>query len=207
MQLYFARHGQSEANVQRVFANGLHSYGLTALGRRQAAELADTLAGVRFAALYCSPILRAVQTAQIVGERLGLPYQIDDALREYDVGALEGLSDAASWAHYEEILASWLAGARWDEGTAGGESYNAIWARFRPLISRLEAAYEGAGAPLLLIGHGGLFTCMLPLLLANVDHAFCAANRIPNTGAIVATLRAGRWYGTSWCGQPLEAAP
>jgi broad specificity phosphatase PhoE len=90
MKIYFARHGESEANVGQVFWNGIEGYGLTERGRGQAEQLADRLAGVRFVALYCSPILRAVQTAQIVGARLGLLYEVADALREYNVGLLEG---------------------------------------------------------------------------------------------------------------------
>jgi len=70
VKLYFARHGESEANVQRIFWNQPEGYGLTDKGRAQAKALADALAGIQFAALYCSPVLRAVQTAQIVGRRL-----------------------------------------------------------------------------------------------------------------------------------------
>ena len=89
MKLYFARHGESEANVQQVFWNQPGGYGLTDKGREQAATLADNLAGIVFSALYCSPVLRAVQTAQIVGRRLGLAPEVADGLREWYTGILE----------------------------------------------------------------------------------------------------------------------
>lgn len=85
MRLYFARHGESEANVQQVFSNRPGVHGLTETGRRQAEALAGNLRGIAFTELYCSPVLRAVQTAEIVASRLHLTYEIEDGLREYDV--------------------------------------------------------------------------------------------------------------------------
>ena len=88
--LYFVRHGESEANVLHVFSNRELVHGLTDTGRAQVQALADQLAGVRFDAFYTSPILRARQSAQIVSDRLGLPFEVTPALAEYDVGILEG---------------------------------------------------------------------------------------------------------------------
>ncbi|NTU83157.1 MAG: histidine phosphatase family protein [Chloroflexales bacterium] len=206
MRLYFARHGESEANVLRVFSNRPGLHGLTERGTYQAEALGASLAGVRFAAIYSSPIVRAVQTAAIVAQRLNLPYQLDDALCEYDVGALEGRSDEASWTRQQQVFHAWMAGQQWQRGVDGGESYDDIRARFLPFIRRLEQAYQGSDN-LLLIGHGGTFTCMLPLLLSNIDHAFCLTSRIPNTGYIVAERRSGTWIGVTWCGVPLSDAP
>ena len=73
MRLYFVRHGQSEAKVQRVISNRDLPHPLTELGRRQAEALARSLADVPLAALFSSPIMRAVQTAQIVAGFKSLP--------------------------------------------------------------------------------------------------------------------------------------
>lgn len=199
MRLYFARHGESEANVQRVFSNRLGVHGLTDKGKRQAEQLADHLQDVHFTALYCSPILRAVQTAEIVAKCKGIPYHIEDGLREYDVGILEGRPyDAAALEIYWEITAQWMEGMKWEARIEGGESYNDIRARFMPLISVLERKHQQAGGSFLLISHGGTLRCMLPLLLSNVDHAFALANPIDYTRCIVAQLRRGKWEGLRW---------
>jgi broad specificity phosphatase PhoE len=99
MRLYFARHGESEANILKEFSNRPGKHGLTDKGKRQAERLADNLKSVHFTALYYSPILRAVQTADITAKRLNITYETKDALREYDVGILEGKSDEASSKH------------------------------------------------------------------------------------------------------------
>ena len=61
MKVLFTRHGESEANVQQIFWNQPGKYGLTNRGKEQAQALADTLTRITFSALYCSPVLRAVE--------------------------------------------------------------------------------------------------------------------------------------------------
>jgi broad specificity phosphatase PhoE len=72
MRLNFARHGESEANVWKVFWNQHEKYGLTEIGREQAQILSENLTNVLFRALYCNPVLCAIQTAEIIGSNLGL---------------------------------------------------------------------------------------------------------------------------------------
>jgi len=206
MKLYFARHGESEANVQQVYSNRLGVHGLTDKGKRQAEQLADHLQDVHFTALYCSPILRAVQTAQIIASRLGIPCHVKDGLREYDVGILEGRPyDAATQEIYWEVTAQWMERMNWEARIEGGESYNDIRARFMPFISVLEGGHQQAGGNFLLISHGGTLRCMLPLLLSNVNHVFALANPIGYTHCVVAQLRGGEWVGLRWGEKDLQA--
>src|SRR5512136_313555 len=108
MRFYFVRHGQSEANVQRVISNRDLPHPLTELGRRQADALAQALADVPLAAIYSSPIIRAVQTAQIVAASNGLPLEIADALREPDCGIMEGRADEEAWAEHDRVVYDWV---------------------------------------------------------------------------------------------------
>jgi len=199
MRLYISRHGESEANVQQIYSNGLGVHGLTEVGRQQAAELAEHLRGTPFAALYCSPVLRAVQTAAIVAEQLGLTYQIEDGLREYDVGVLEGRTyDQETDRIYWEVTRQWMVEMNWDARIEGGESCNDIAARFMPFIRRLEGQYGQTEANLLLISHGGTLRCMLPLLLSNVDHAYALTASFGYASCIVAERQGGEWVCLRW---------
>jgi broad specificity phosphatase PhoE len=199
MQLYFARHGESEANVQRLFWNRPEKYGLTEKGRAQAHGLADNLEGTEFAALYCSPVLRAAQTAGIVGERLGLSPEVADGLREWDVGILDGqqCSPETDGLH-RWVTEQWLMHGNHDARLEGGESYNDIVARFMPLIEGIEATYGGTNANVLLISHGGALINMLPLLLSNVDADFSLTWLTPYATPIVAELQDGEWVCLRW---------
>lgn len=83
LKLYFARHGESEANRLRVISNRGNQFGLTPQGRRQAALLAQSLKAVPVMAIYSSPLLRAVETADILARELHQSVQVTEALREY----------------------------------------------------------------------------------------------------------------------------
>lgn len=199
MKLTFARHGESQANVQQVYWNGPQGYGLTPTGETQAAELADLLDGQRFAALYCSPVLRAVQTAEIVGRRLGLTPKIADGLREYNVGILEGqpYSDA-TYELYGYVLRRWMEEGDWEARIEGGESYDDMRARFLPFIRGLQDVHGGTDGHILLITHGGIVRCMLPLLLSNVDAHLALTQRIDYATPIVAEQRGAEWICLRW---------
>ncbi len=202
MQLYFIRHGESEANVLNLISNRGRRHGLTARGHAQAATLAERLRPVRLAALYASPLLRAEQTASYLSAAGGVPVQPADALREYDCGVLEGCSDPASWLRYETVLVRWLRHADHDHRPDEGESFNDIRARFVPFVAGLLERHAGTDVNVALVGHGGVFRLMLPLVLANVTPAFALETPIPNTGVIRAETRAAQLVAMDWCGTP-----
>lgn len=200
MRFYFVRHGQSVANTLRVISNRNLPHPLTELGRQQAAALAQSLAGVAFTHIYASPILRAVQTAEIVASALGMPFEIADALREPDCGIMEGRSDEAAWAEHKRVTLDWLLHEKFDSHIDGGESHHAVRARFVPFIQRLIDQHRGTDHNVLLIAHGSLLYMMLPVVLCNVDLAFAREQPMPNTAVIVAEERAAGLVGVEWCG-------
>ncbi len=65
---------------------------LNDFGRRQASALADRLAGEEIAAIYSSDLVRAKETAEILGARVGVAVVVDADLREKNWGTWEGLT-------------------------------------------------------------------------------------------------------------------
>jgi broad specificity phosphatase PhoE len=111
--LLLVRHGETDWNaVGRL--QGHTDRPLSDFGRRQARQLAEELESDRFDAVYASDLARARETAEIVGERLGLPALLDPDLREKDWGTWEGLTSVerdrvefvgeSTEAHQERIL-------------------------------------------------------------------------------------------------------
>ena len=199
MRLIFARHGQSEANVLRLMSNRDLQHGLTELGRAQAGELAASLASEKPAVLYCSPLLRAIQTAEIVGAACELVPHPVDALREPDCGDLEGKGDPESWRIHDATVAAWLARDA-DARPPNGESFNDIRARFLPFIDGLVGAYRAMPVTLALIAHGSLLGRMLPQLCANLPIDAAIRYGMLNAQPIVVEVRPRGLLCVAWAG-------
>ena len=200
MKLTFVRHGESEANVLHEISNRGLKHPLTIHGQQQATDLARALQGASFRHIFTSPILRAVQTAQTLTEALRIPYEITDALREYDCGILEGRTDAEAWQAFDALTESWLTRHDWEARIEQGESFNDIRARFLPFIADLVANNEATDNDILLVGHGGIYRCMLPLILKNVSHDFALAHPLRYTAAIIAEGTPSGLVCSSWSG-------
>jgi broad specificity phosphatase PhoE len=179
MRIFFVRHGESEANILRQISNRGYIHGLTEKGRQQAADLAQSLRALDFrtgkpdeagaARIYTSPLKRAVETAQILSAKLGIPYETTDALREFDCGIAEEGADEHSWGLWHWVWDEWFVHHRYDSKIEGGESYLDLLARLRPFVEGLVAGRAETQGDLILIGHGGLFSSVLPDLLAPAD--------------------------------------
>jgi len=189
MKLYFVRHGESEANTLRVISNRESPFGLTALGKEQAVILADRLKDILVTAIFSSPVLRARETAEILSESFHLPYQITEALREYDCGILEEKSDEESWKLHSEIAEDWTLNHNFLRKPEGGENFLEIKKRFVPFIESFTQNESHEENHILFVSHGGLLQLMLPELLTNIDHAFVRSNGIRHTQCIIAEQR------------------
>jgi probable phosphoglycerate mutase len=189
MKLYFVRHGQSEANTRHIISNRLSPFGLTRLGKEQTEVLAKSLRDVPVTAIFSSPIRRARETAEILASALNQSYRVMEALREYDCGILEEKSDEASWKLHREIAEDWVLNHNHTRKPDGGESFLDIRDRFIPFMENLLLGSQDQDEYVLLVGHGGLFQLMLPLLLNNVDNAFVQSHGMDHTEYILAEQR------------------
>lgn len=188
MRLYFTRHGESQANILRQISNRGLVHPLTLRGREQARALAEKLRGSGITRIYASPVLRAIETGIIIADRLGVAYEMTDALREFDCGIAEGRADADAWELWQSVVDNWLLHRRWGWRIPGGESFDDLRARFVPFVEQLVAGHRATDANLLCVSHGGLLWMMLPLVLPNLSHDLIAGRGLANTTCIVAEL-------------------
>jgi broad specificity phosphatase PhoE len=164
--LYLLRHGESEANVRRIFSNGKVDLPLTELGRRQAQQTATWLEGRGVACVFSAPLLRARQTAQIVARHLGVPVTVLGDLDEVRVGDLDGRDDPAGWEILARVLDRWYAGDL-DAAFPGGETFRQALARFEAALRQIALLYpDGAVAA---VTHGAIQLTVLPRLCPASD--------------------------------------
>lgn len=157
-RVFLARHGEADYETDLVTDDG---GSLSAAGRAQARDLAAALRGERISRVWCSPLSRAVQTAEIAAAALGVDVVVREALREYGVGALAG-TDADESAVIGPVFGAWEAG---DDSAAieGGEVIADIVARVSGVLD--EIADQHRGEAVVVVSHGGAIMASLPILL------------------------------------------
>lgn len=151
-RLALVRHGLARCNVDGVIGGRRGCTGLTDLGRDQARRLGDRLLAEHgdsaITAVYASPLLRARQTAEIVTGQLGLPFTVEDDLREPDYGEADG----ARWA---DVVAAFgmVPNEHPDLPIAcGAEPWTAYLARVGAALNAVLARHPGGNV--LVVGHG-----------------------------------------------------
>ncbi len=174
-RVYLARHGQTAYNLERRF-QGQRPVPLDDTGRAQAAELAERAAAHGFAALWCSTLLRARETADVVARRLDLQLREDARLMETDAGAWTNRSFADVQAETPEAFAAFAAG---DPAFAfpGGESF----AQQEVRVAAALADVELGDLPALVVCHGMVIRAALS---GRAGQWLTHAERVPN-GALV----------------------
>lgn len=103
LNLYLVRHGQTEWNIERRFQGWLDSP-LTHQGVLCALELKEKIRPIKFDRFISSPSERAVKTLELILPDDGATFELDDRLREINLGPWQGLTHEAIEALYPEQL-------------------------------------------------------------------------------------------------------
>jgi broad specificity phosphatase PhoE len=146
--IYLARHGQTAYNHEGRF-QGQQEVPLDDTGRTQALELAERATAYGFAALWCSPLLRARETAEIVATKIALEPKEDARLMETDAGDWTDLTFTEVRAQAPERFDAFV-GAEPGFGFPGGESF----AEQEVRVSAALADIERGELPALVVCHG-----------------------------------------------------
>jgi broad specificity phosphatase PhoE len=152
-----ARHGQTDDNLEPLRFQGFRDTQLNAVGREQAAELAERVAEDGIASLWSSDLSRARETAEIVGRRLGLEPRLDARLREANRGRWEGHLFRDVAAAEPELYAEWMAAGE-SFRFPGGES---LLEQQQRVAAALRDAHAAGPLPALVVCHGGSIRVML----------------------------------------------
>lgn len=139
-RVFFVRHGATQLTAENRFS-GAVGVDLSEEGRAQVASLAARIAGDEIAALYCSTMSRALETAEILGRPRGLTPAQDDGLREISHGRWEGLTRQEVEERFPEEYAAWEADP-FTFAPVGGESGIAVLARALPAVRRIVSAHR-----------------------------------------------------------------
>ena len=146
--IYVIRHGQTDWNKEGRI-QGQVNVPLNDEGVRQAWEAHDAIAGVKFDAVFCSPLERTRQTCKIAYGGDDVIY--DDRLMERDFGENDGVKRAEV-----DFAAFWTPGSA--EHSACGESIDEMTARVVSFLDEINSKYKGKD--ILIVTHGGVIMIM-----------------------------------------------
>ena len=145
------RHGQADNNVNRILVGRHIESHLTDYGKHQVLDTAKYLGEISIDKVLVSPVVRTIETAEIVCEYLGLDYQIDERLYEIELGRLVGMN-------YEEIISKYgnLFLEFYTENEAaltpyGVESFASIKQRIKNILDEMAETYSDRNV--LMISH------------------------------------------------------
>ena len=185
IEIIIIRHGETAWTTADIF-RGRVDIGLSEKGLQQAEQLAVYLDRKKLQAIYCSPLRRALETAEPVARRQKLTVQTLPELTDLDFGEWESLSRQDVKARYKDIYELWL--ERPDLATIpGGESLeNARKRAVAALEKIISGTREGTVA---LITHRVITKVLVCALLGldnshfwNIEQDTCGVTTFIYTG-------------------------
>ena len=141
MLLYLVRHGETESN-RAGLALGRADVPLNDRGLEQVKRLGEALARERFAAIYCSPLIRTRQTADAIAEHHGLAPVTEPGLIEMDIGDADQLPFAEVRARFPGLLEAWVGADGPRQSMPGGERLVDVQERAWRTLKRIATLHE-----------------------------------------------------------------
>lgn len=146
MRLLLIRHGRQDSPLCNV------NVPLSEEGRRQAELLGERLVKEHVDAVWSSELIRAVETADIINEKLQVERVRREDLKEISFGDMEGLSDLEIADKYEDFLRA-RSKMEKDMAYPGGECAGDVLERVLPVLKEIcEKDYETVA----VVTHGGV---------------------------------------------------
>jgi broad specificity phosphatase PhoE len=182
LKIILIRHGETEANRKRCFAES-SEIPLTDAGRHQARALASYLAAnFQPGVLLSSEFLRAWQTSEIIADALHLKAEVIAGIHERDFGCLKGLPYSGLG---EMMLLN--AAVPWMWSPPGGESLHQVQQRAVAAIELLRVRYPEQ--EVVLVSHGAV----IQAICAHITGEWTEASVPPNCGIVVIEYDAQKW--------------
>jgi len=152
--LYLIRHGETEGSHERRY-KGTLDVPLSELGQRQAEAIGMYMKerGYLPDTLYCSPLSRAIKSAELIGGYFNLAPKVIEGLKERDFGAWEGMSFDEIAEKWPEAFSSW-AHDPLKFSPMDGESTLEVRDRVVPVVEELARTSDAES--MAIVAHGGV---------------------------------------------------
>lgn len=177
MEILLTRHGQTDWNVLQK-AQGISDIELNEVGKQQAEETANKLKDIKIDLIICSPLKRAIETADIINKNKNVPIIFDERIAERNFGEFEGVTT-------NEFDFKGIWDYKQNQKYNRVESIRELFTRVYDFLDDIKIKYEDK--KILVVAHGGVsipFKCyfkgipdmqtLWPLCMDNCEVAkFC----------------------------------
>ena len=150
--LYIMRHGRTVWNMENKL-QGKTDVPLSEAGRPVVEQAAAAYRNTHIDVCYCSPLIRAVETAEIVLRGREIPIITDVRLEEMGFGICEGTTDFQDNPD-NPIYPLFAAPETYRIPVEGGESLEDLYARTRVFLKEVIEPQLRQGKDILIVGHG-----------------------------------------------------
>lgn len=180
MRIFLIRHGRQNSPLCNV------NVPLSEEGCRQAALLGERLKKEKIEALWSSDLIRAMETADIINNSLGVPRVIRTDLREISFGDMEGLSDEVIADRFEDFLRE-RAKMEQDMAYPGGESASEAAAR---AVRVMDEIIQSGMNTVAVVTHGGVIRSLVSYYLGmDFSKTQLLASHLENCGLTELQIR------------------
>lgn len=152
--LYIMRHGITDWNAEGRL-QGRTDIPLNEDGREMARNACAEYKAVNFDVCFCSPLIRARQTAELLLADRNVPIIVDDRLKEMSFGIYEGLENYRE-AEDCPMRVFFDAPEKYTTPVEGGESMDELFARTGDFLAQEVEPLLAQGKDVLIVGHGAM---------------------------------------------------
>lgn len=157
--LYIMRHGRTDWNDLHKL-QGQTDVPLNENGREMARNAAKECAGIHFDVCFCSPLIRAKETAEILLEGRDVPLIIDGRLIEMGFGVFEGVENSFRIPDCP-VNVLFLEPEKYVTPVEEGESLDALFARTGEFLEETVRPLVEQGKDVLAVSHGVSIAAMI----------------------------------------------
>lgn len=152
LKIYITRHGETQWNNEGRM-QGWNNSDLTEKGREDARKLGERLKHVDFDCIYCSPLGRAIETANQIKGNKDIKIEMNDDLKEMGFGAWEGMEHTKIKERYEEQQFNFWNKPQLYESIEG-ESYQELIDRVGNVLNNI--INNACGENILIVAHAAV---------------------------------------------------
>ncbi|AKG20463.1 histidine phosphatase family protein [Calothrix sp. 336/3] len=174
-RVIIVRHGESTYNTEKRIQGRSDASRLTEKGREDASLVGKALGSIKFHALYCSPLQRAKETAEIICQSVQahspeVKLQVEDKLREIDLPLWEGMLSSEVKQNLAEDYRTWKEQPHELKMlvTRDGETQThfpvlSLYAQAQEFWQELLSRHQGE--TVLVVGHNGINRALISTAL------------------------------------------